>query len=119
MLEALVDQIAGQVLLVQALLDGDDAASGLVVEAGEEGLLVIVPDPGPLGLRAGIGGLHQIVDDDEIGPEAGHRPAQRDRLAAAQAGGDQLQIGAALEPGAREQLPVPVRFHHRPAVAPM
>ena len=65
------NQIAREVIEVDALHDDDDAAVDLVVEAGQEG----VPEPvvGALAsaVRERVDGLERVVDDDEVASAAG------------------------------------------------
>ena len=94
---------------MQALLDDDDPAVLLVVEPREQSLLVVVLDPLTFGRGAGIRRLHQIIDDQQIGTEAGDRAAQRHRFAKAPLRRQDLGFG--VPPGvdreAGEQAPVP------------
>ncbi len=78
---SLVDEVAREIVLVQPLLDGDDAARTLVVEAREQGLLIEFLDALSLNIGLSIRYLHQIVDDQDVGAEARHRATQRDGLA--------------------------------------
>src|SRR5690349_3486979 len=71
--------MAGEVILVEALHDENDAAALLVVETAIERVVVPLIDRAPLALRGGFIGLHGIIDDDDIGAPAGERTPDRGR----------------------------------------
>jgi len=74
---ALVEQIGRQIILMQALLDGDNDTSGFVIEA--RGQSAVEPGAGLVAdrLAAGIVSLHAVIEDDHVGAEPGDRAAER------------------------------------------
>src|SRR4029077_3587996 len=70
-------QMPGKVVLVEPLLNDDDAAALLVIEPRDQGLLIKVLAALAFGRRDRIHRLQQVVDDDQIGAMASHRAAQR------------------------------------------
>ena len=72
---ALLQQMAGEVVLVEALHDHDNRPPFLVVQAGDEGAGVELDDLAARRFRHGLVGLERIVDDDQIGAAAGERAA--------------------------------------------
>src|SRR6516162_9214173 len=63
---AFPQQLACQVVLVQALHDENDGALFLVIEAGEKCRgIPVVGSPTAL-VRLGFVGLHRVIDNDEI-----------------------------------------------------
>jgi len=69
--------MANEVILVQPLHDDDDAASPLVVETGEEGIVVPVVDRLSANFGESLVRLQRIVDDDDVGAAAGQDAAVR------------------------------------------
>jgi hypothetical protein len=76
---ALGQEIPGQVVLMQALLDGDDGAVLLVIKTREQSLLIEVMHVPALGLRARVIGLQHVVNDEDVGAMS-HGPAVRNRF---------------------------------------
>ena len=97
---ALIEEMAGKVVLVQALHDDDDGTVLLVVEARDQGAGVPVDHPLAGRLRHRLFGLERIVDDDEVGPAPGERAADRGGVAAAAGRGDELGAGILCGPHA-------------------
>ena len=102
-----------QVVLVQALGDDDDPPGLRVVKPREEASLVELVGQVARSRRGGIGCLHEIIDDDVVGPKAGDRPSDRGRPAIASGLGHQVALGVAAwcSKGWKRRL-VPGRGHH-------
>src|SRR5690606_30735128 len=69
-ISALAAEVSGDIIFMQSLLDGDDGTGLFVIETAEQGL---VDKPLRLGPRFRIGrvlGLHQVIDNDQVGPDA-------------------------------------------------
>ena len=115
---ALGKNVAGEIILVQALHDDDDRALFLVVEPRIEGRIEPVVGGGAAALRHRVDGFERVVDQDHIGAAAGEDAADRGREA--EASGRRRELGERRagrgEPGLK-QLLVPVRGHDLPAVA--
>ena len=79
----LLQYVAGEVILVQAVHDQHDGAAELVVEAAVEGVVVPFVRRLALGLRQGLLGLERVVDDDDVGTPPGQYAADRGGEAAA------------------------------------
>ena len=61
-----VQDMAGEVLHVQALHHNDDDAGFLIVQAGDEGLIEPVVGSGAVGLGEGLRGIQGVVHDEVI-----------------------------------------------------
>jgi hypothetical protein len=87
----LLQYMAGEVVLVQAVHDQHDGAPELVVEAAVEGVVVPLVRRLALGLRQGLLGLQRVVDEDQVGAASGQHTADR--------GGDARALCRRLEFG--------------------
>jgi len=90
---ALSQEVAGQVILMQALHDHNNGARVFVVEARDKRAAVPVDDSLPGGLRMELIGVQGIVDDDQIGAASGKRSANGSRISAAALGRDEFESG--------------------------
>ncbi len=108
---------------MQSLLDGDDLAVGLVIEAGKK-------RPLDVGFRAGafciwscsgIRRLEEIIDDQDIGPEPCRCTPEGDSFSKAPPGGaDLVDPGTALgNPCPGKECLVPVTLQDRTEVLRM
>ncbi len=115
----LLQQMTGQVVLVEPLHRGDDGAGLLVVEAAIERLVVKFVDPPALGFGFRLGRLDRIVDDQGVAAPPGQRAADRCGQAKAVTGGGELGLGvfARIDAGGGEDPPVPIGFEDDPSVA--
>src|SRR5207249_3235895 len=103
----LSEEIAGQVVLVQALHDHADRISFLVVEARDQAAAVPVDHAPARWPRHRLFGLERIVDYDEIGSPPRERAADRGSVAAAAGGGDELGAGILCGAHSREEGSIP------------
>ena len=115
---ALPQDVAGEIVLVQALHDDDDRALLLVVEPRIERRIEPVVGGGAAALRHRVGRLQGVVDQDHVGAAAGHDAADRSREPKAPARRRELgqRLARRSEPGRKQRL-VPAGGHDRPAVA--
>jgi len=113
-----LEDMADEVVLVQALHDDDDHAAGLVVEAGIERAVKPFVAGKAATFRHRIGGLEWIVDQNEIGATAGEHAPDRSRHSKPALRGDQFlqRRAGGGEPG-RERPLIPWRRHDGAAVA--
>jgi len=79
LLSFLLEEMAIEVVLMQALHDNDDRAPGLVVEAGIERAVVPIVAGDSATFRHRVGGFELIVDEDEISPAGGEHAPDRGR----------------------------------------
>ena len=116
---ALLQQVAGEVVLVHALHDQHHRGRGRVVEARHHRAVEPLVDPPPLGVRGGVHRLDRVVDDDQVAAAAGERAADRGGVAGAAGGGRHLRLGvlARVDAHRREELAVPGGFDHPAEVA--
>ena len=116
---ALLQQVAGEVVLVHALHDQHHRGRGRVVEARHHRAVEPLVDPPPLGVRGGVHRLDRVVDDDQVAAAAGERAADRGGVAEAAGGGRHLRLGvlARVDAHRREELAVPGGFDHPAEVA--
>jgi hypothetical protein len=70
---ALSQEVAGKVVVVQALHDRNDCARLLVIEARDECAAIPIDHALPGRLRMDLVGVEGIVDDDQIGASPGER----------------------------------------------
>ena len=114
----LLQQMANEIVDMEALHDHDDGVLGLVVETGEQRVGVPLLGTFACCFRIGILRLHGIVDDDEVAAAAGERAADRGRQPVASERGRELQLGVLgrADPGVRKQAIVQRRAHDRAAV---
>ena len=113
-ISALAGEVSGDIIFMQSLLDGDDGTSLFVIETAEQGL---VDKPLRLGPRFRIGcvlRLHQIIDDDQVGPDTGHCAAHGGGKAIAALAGAKVGFGIADDGGGGlwKDLAIPARLDH-------
>jgi hypothetical protein len=75
----LPQDMAYEIVLVQALHDDHDRAPPLVIEAGIERAVKPFVSGDATGFQRGVAGLERIVDDDEIRAAAGENAPDRRR----------------------------------------
>lgn len=109
----LLEQIGGQIIFMKAPLDRDDLACGLVIQTGQESIVIPGAQFLPHGRTAGLVGLHAVIDDDELRTKPGDRAANRDRLAHPASGGFELQgtVATVADAGCRKVPLVPIALH--------
>lgn len=106
----------GQVIVMQALHDDKDAVALLVVEPGQERSIKPIVDGSAQRVRGHLVGLARIVDDDQVCTLAGQRATDRGRVSVPAGGRAEVALGVLFgtDSRAREELAVPVAFHHLP-----
>ena len=113
----LSEQVAGEVVLVEALHDNDDDAGALAIEAAVEGVIEPFVGGGALGLGERLVGLEGIVDDEEVGATSGEHSADRGGEAHALGGGVKFGDGLTFGGETRgKELLIPVGVEERAAV---
>ena len=80
--------MAHEVILVEPLHDDDDATVPLVVEAGQQGVVVPVVDSLSLGFRQCFIRLQWVIDNQVVRAPAGQHTADRSGEAKAFSGRD-------------------------------
>lgn len=70
----LLQQVASQIVLVDALHNQNNACRLLVVGARKQGCAIPLNDPLPHGFRHGVARFHGIINDDQVAAEPGERP---------------------------------------------
>ena len=90
---ALSHEVAGKIVLVQALHDRNDRARLLVIEPRDECAAIPIDHALPCWLRMDFVGVEGIVDDDQIGASPGERSSDRGRVSAPPLGRDELETG--------------------------
>ena len=93
-------QLAREVVLVEALHDENDGAASLVIEAGQKRRPIPVVDGTPGLLRLSVVSLHRIIDDDDIGAATGEGAANRDGETPAAFGRHAFGLGVLGKPHA-------------------
>ena len=64
--------VTDHVVLVQALLDDDDAIIGFFVESGEQGMARPFVGFAAFGVGQRLVRLHRVIRNDDIGTDPGH-----------------------------------------------
>jgi len=114
----LAEDVANQIILMQALHDDDDGAAALVVLAAIEGVVEPIVGGLPLGVGERFLRLQRIIDQDDVGAPPGQHPTIRGGQPVALAGSHELLYRLAMggKPG-REDPPIPRARHDTAAVA--
>ncbi len=115
---ALVEHVAHEVFDVKTLHDEHDHVFRLAVEARGEGRVVPLGHRGSLHLGHALGGLHGVVDQDQIAAAAREGAADRGAQPVALTGrlDLSLRVLAGIDPGAGEAALIPGALEHGPKI---
>jgi hypothetical protein len=72
---ALLQEVAGEVIFMQALHDHNDGARLFVIEPRDQCAAILIDHSLPARLRMELVGVQGVVDDDQIGTASGKRSA--------------------------------------------